>query len=145
MEYTNLMNLLSKIGEEGKELYKAKLKSGAYASGKLYNNVKYRVNVNDNKITLTLYDLEKYYLNIENGRKAGGKMPPISIIRKWMKFKGLPDKPGAAYLIARSIAKKGIKPKPYIREISAKIKQDYSDDIKRALELDLKEQIKIIK
>lgn len=64
-------------------------------------------------------------------------MPPVKVIEKWMVTKGIPDKPGVAYAISRSIQRDGVKPKPYLREIKLKLK-DYNDDIKAALEQDLK-------
>jgi hypothetical protein len=139
MEWDNLVSTLNIIGEASKTEYKSKLKAGAYATGKLFNSVNYRVDVSETGIKLSFSGLEPYYINVENGRKAGSKFPPIAAIQKWMISKNLPDKPGAAFLITRKIAEKGIKPKPYIRDIKIKLKENYSDDINRAFKLDMEE------
>lgn len=144
MEYTNLIKILNTIGTEIRDKYKEKIKTGAYATGKLYNSVQYKVNVTDNSVKLSL-NLEDYWINVENGRVAGKKMPPISVIRKWMLSKSIPDKNGLAYLISRKISKKGIKAKPYLRQTKNEVIPNYMDDITKAINKDLKESIKTIK
>ena len=144
MEYTNLIKILNTIGTEIRDKYKEKIKTGAYATGKLYNSVQYKVSVTDSSVKLSL-NLEDYWINVENGRVAGKKMPPISVIRKWMLSKSIPDKNGLAYLISRKISKKGIKAKPYLRQTKNEVIPNYMDDITKAINKDLKESIKIIK
>lgn len=61
---------------------------------------------------------------VESGRRKGAKMPPPSKLLNWIKVKPIPrfrDKKGRfisyesqAFLIARSIGKKGIKPFPFM-------------------------------
>lgn len=142
MEYTNLEKTLSDIGKLIKDKYKEKIKQTAYATGKLFNSIDYRIEQKDNTITL-YFIAEKYYLNIENGRKAGSKMPPLTVIKKWMLTKGIPEKDGTAYAIARSIAKKGIKAKPELRDIRIKL-PSYKKELTAALELDFADAIKQI-
>lgn len=144
MEFTNLVELLNNIGQNAVTQYKNKIKKSAFATGQLFNSVKYRIDITENGIKLSLTDLPNYYINVENGRKAGGKFPPIEVIRKWMIVKKIPDKPGVAFLIARSISEKGIKPKPYLREIKAEIKNNYNDDLTTALKKDIELSIKNI-
>lgn len=144
MEYTNLIKILNTIGTEIRDKYKEKIKTGAYATGKLYNSVQYKVSVTDSSVKLSL-NLEDYWINVENGRVAGKKMPPISVIRKWMLSKSIPDKNGLAYLISRKISKKGIKAKPYLKQTKNEVIPNYMDDITKAINQDLKESIKIIK
>jgi phage gpG-like protein len=55
----------------------------------------------------------KYGKYVEFGRKPG-RMPPPSALIPWMKRHGIPA--SAAFLVARAIAKRGIKPKPYMHE-----------------------------
>lgn len=67
---------------------------------------------------------EEYGQWVESGRRPGGKMPPISKIEAWAKIKPLTqfrDKKGRyisnrsrAFLIARAIARDGIKPFPFL-------------------------------
>ena len=144
MEYTNLIKILNTIGTEIRDKYKEKIKTGAYATGKLYNSVQYKVSVTDSSVKLSL-NLEDYWINVENGRAAGKKMPPISVIRKWMLSKSIPDKNGLAYLISRKISKKGIKAKPYLRQTKNEVIPNYMDDITKAINKDLKESLKINK
>lgn len=140
MEHTNLIKILNTIGTEIRDKYKEKLKTGAYATGKLYNSVQYKVSITDSSVKLSL-NLEDYWINVENGRVAGKKMPPISVIRKWMLSKNIPDKNGLAYLISRKISKKGIKAKPYLRQTKNEVIPNYMDDITKAINEDLKESI----
>lgn len=141
MEYTNLIKVLEVIGAEVRDKYKDKIKTGAYATGKLYNSVQYKINITETAVKLSL-NLEDYWINVENGRAAGKKMPPVSVIRKWMLNKGIPDKNGLAYLISRKISKRGIKPKPYLKQVKNDVIPNYLDDISKALTNDLKESIK---
>lgn len=140
MEYNNLIKILNTIGTEIRDKYKEKVKTGAYATGKLYNSVQYKVSITDSSVKLSL-NLEDYWINVENGRAAGKKMPPISVIRKWMLSKNIPDKNGLAYLISRKISKKGIKAKPYLRQTKNEVIPNYMDDITKAINQDLKESL----
>lgn len=136
MEYIHLENKLSEIGAEVREKYKAKLKAnGVYATGKLFNSVDFKLTVKEREIELYFTALD-YWINIEEGRKPNSKMPRVEEIRKWMITRGIPDKPGTAFVIARSIAKKGIKPNPFLRETRVEI-QELVPSIKIALEKDL--------
>ena len=138
MEYKNLQNKLSEIGIEVKDKYKSKLKGeGVYATGKLYDSVNYKLTVKENVVELYFTALD-YWINIEEGRQPNSKMPPVDVIKKWMIVRGIPDKSGLAFVIARSIAKKGIKPNPFLRQTKIEIKE-LEPQIKLALEQDLKE------
>ena len=48
----------------------------------------------------------EYASVMEMGRKPGGKMPPVSVIAAWAHRKGIMI---SAFVLARSIARKGIK------------------------------------
>lgn len=54
-----------------------------------------------------------------------------------MVTRGIPDKPGLAFIISRSIAKKGTKPQPFLRDTKVEIK-NLTPSIKEALEKDMK-------
>ena len=141
MEYTNLIKVLNNIGKYATHKYKESLQSSdTYATGKLLNSIDYRIDISENGCKLSFL-AEKYYLNIENGRKAGGKMPPIAIIERWLKIKGITPRVGqslrsVAYMISRSISKKGIRPKPYLNNIKKSL-PEFHDDINEALKKDL--------
>lgn len=134
-KFDNLIKLLNKIGEEARDSYKEKLKKGdAIASGKLYNSVNYRVVSTGTGVRLE-FTLLDYWIHVEEGRKAGGKMPPISSIRSWMVTRGIPETPGGAYRIARAISKRGIKPRPYMKEVKKEIRS-WSSEIQKAIKSD---------
>jgi hypothetical protein len=57
---------------------------------------------------------------VEEGRRKGAKQPPSTAIKEWIQQKGI-SKPSKysldsfAFVIARSISRKGIKPRPFIQ------------------------------
>jgi phage gpG-like protein len=55
----------------------------------------------------------KYGKFVEFGRRPGRMPPPASLI-PWMKRHGIPA--SAAFALARAIAKRGIKPKPFMQD-----------------------------
>lgn len=99
------------------------VKKNKIAAGTLYNSVGFDVDPQ----TLII---EFYYANegkfVESGRRPNSKMPPITAIAKWAQQKRLPqfrDKKGRyisnearAFLLARAIAIKGIKPYPFFTD-----------------------------
>lgn len=136
MVYTHLEEKLAEIGAVIRDKYKSKLKAnGVYATGKLFNSIDFKLTVKEGEIDLSFVALD-YWINIEEGRKPNSKMPRVEEIRKWMITRGIPDKPGVAFVIARSIAKKGVKPNPFLRETRIEI-QELVPSIKLALEKDL--------
>lgn len=147
-QYPELMKTLIQIGKHNKTEYKANLQAkNKVASGKLYNSIDYRIELTDKGCKL-YFVAEKYYINIENGRKAGAKMPPVELIKRWMDIKGIKPRKGyslsgTAFIISRSISKKGIKPNPFLREIKKGLKE-YVDDIKIAVAKDLNKDIKVL-
>lgn len=75
-------------------------------------NFQYTVSFNNDVYQLTL-KLPAYWKFFELGRRPG-RMPPVSAIEKWIQTKKLiprtPRRNGAAWAIAKSIAKKGTIP-----------------------------------
>ena len=147
-QYPELTKVLTRIGKEVKNTYKSDLKDrNKIATGKLYDSINYRLEITDNKVKL-YFVAERYYINIENGRIAGAKMPPVAVIKRWMKIKGITPRKGqsingTAYVIARSIGRKGIRKNPFLREIKESL-PEHIDDIKRAIEKDLDASVKMI-
>lgn len=65
--------------------------------------------------------LNFYWRFVEGGRRAGAKMPPSDAILQWVrKYRiartGISEN-SLVYLIRRSIADKGIKPRPFLNTI----------------------------
>lgn len=140
MEYKNLIAELESIGELVAKTYKDKLKAGnSIATGKLYNSVDYSVEYTGESL-LVKFLAEDYYIYVEEGR-AAGKFPPIEVIQKWIIAKGIPDKPGLAFLISRKIATEGIKPKPYLRDITSNL-TNFTGRLESAIKQDIIEIIK---
>lgn len=133
MEYENLINTIKDIGEEIVKKYKSELKNkNKIASGKLYNSIDYKLEVTSNSIKL-IFISEDYFINVEDGRPAGKRMPPIDVIKKWCKQKGILEK--NAYAIARNISLKGIRKVPSLKE-SRNVSR-YTELIKKAIDKDI--------
>lgn len=112
--YSSLVNYANAVIMQAKSNL---VRNGSVAFGNLKNSISYRFDGD-----ILIFEAENYYYYVENGRKPG-KMPPPSKLEPWVKKKGLKfrDKRGrfithksTAFLIARSIGKKGIKPKPFL-------------------------------
>lgn len=90
-------------------------KEDKVASGKLLKSLDTRVIKTAMGTIYTIQLIAEDYLEyVDGGRRPNKKPPPIQAIRKWVRFKGIPL--NAAYPIARSIGKKGIKPTNVIQK-----------------------------
>lgn len=88
------------------------IKEGKVSSGRLVNSLSYEVIKDLESVTIQILG-EKYLKFVDEGRRPG-KMPPIGDIKKWViqkpvKFVGKTDDQ-TAFIIAKSIGKKGIVP-----------------------------------
>lgn len=59
---------------------------------------------------------QKYAVVVEKGRRPGAKMPPVAAIELWARR--VLGVTGLGFVIARSIAKKGIKPRPIFETVA---------------------------
>lgn len=143
--------VLEEMGIESIESFKQKMNSpdpySSNATYTLYNSANYKIVINNASLKLLFTAPDEYYdkttnkLWLEQGRKAGGPKPPISVIKKWVIDRSIPVAP---YLIQRSIAVKGIRPKPYIQEIRKELLLgDNIDKLTQAILDDVKELLKI--
>jgi hypothetical protein len=99
------------------------------ATGNLINSVRYTVN-SKGKIVFLFAEEGKY---VQSGRRKGARFPPPAAISKWIREKGIQGRgkdgrfitnKSLTYLISRGIAKKGIKPLPFMKMATkAAIKQ----------------------
>ena len=108
-------------------------KNGSIASSKLYNSLKWEVKQDVDKWILS-FKSEDYAKFVEVGRRAGAKKVPISKLREWVKYKGIPE--NKVWGIQTNIFKFGIKPKPFIKPAF----DQYKDDIIRAILKDIKSE-----
>jgi len=84
---------------------------------------KIKIEIRNSFIEVSIPD---YYIYVDSGRKAGSKMPPVLSIMRWIGNKGINPSGGIsrrqlAFIIARSIANKGIAPRPFIVALRAAI------------------------
>lgn len=105
------------------EIKKNLIKEDKIATGKLIKSLDYRTLRTVEGWTIQILG-EKYLEFVDKGRKPG-KQPPIGPILKWIqakpiKFVGKTDKQ-MAFIIARSIGKKGIVPTNVINKSIKKI------------------------
>lgn len=93
---------------------------GISSSGTLAASIKPIVTEQKGKATTLEIEMAAYAQFIEEGRRKGAKQPPSMAIKEWILQKGIrtPQKytlDGFAFVIARSISRKGIKPRPFIQ------------------------------
>jgi hypothetical protein len=97
------------------------IRNNKRASGRLINSIRY--SVAPNGTIKFMYAEEGKY--VEQGRRPGDRFPPPAPINRWIRQKGIKGiskdgKPisekSLTFLISRSIARKGIRPLPFIRD-----------------------------
>ena len=146
-QFEHLKAVLERYAIDVKDKYQQNLASdNATASGVLINSVKYILDFRENMFEVSL-SLAEYWKYVEYGRKAGGKFPPPSAIRKWIEVKpilprpmkngNLPTLNQLTYLISRSIAEKGIRPRGILEKSLEEINREYEEKISEALTQDL--------
>jgi hypothetical protein len=106
-----IKDLLEVIGIAYVESIQAELIRIGLQDSNIYDSISYTVS--DKGVII---NIPEYSTFIESGRKPLSKLPPISNLLRWMKLKRIA--PGnenkIVWAIAKSIAKKGIKPRPFI-------------------------------
>ena len=132
-------------------------------TGKLGKSLRYRVKAQGNSVSLSFTSSVEYASYIEQGVKGSGnierfKSPykfksknlPKGVVEGWIKSKKvkLRDKDGkfipmtksnirgAAYVIGRSIAEKGIRPREYMQDAIMETKNKFSKELVKGVALD---------
>lgn len=132
--------------------------------GKLLQSIDIKVKQEGSLLVFTL-SMEDYWKYVDEGRRAGSKMPPISAMLEFIKVRGI--KPNnikqvkvknktvrkavkqvnrdnalkqVAFAISKSIKKKGIKPTYFFSDV---INEDLYLEMRTDLELALKKDIEI--
>lgn len=116
------------------------------ASGNLEESIEERIRVGGFQILMA-----DYWEYVDEGRKAG-KFPPISKIEEWLKYPNVRDRirfgndkafgekerKTLAFLIARKIARKGIKGSKFFTKV---IESDIVDELAEALTVALADDL----
>jgi len=87
------------------------------ATGNLIQSITYQSQQTEEGASVTI-SVPGYGKFVDEGRKPGDKMPPVQPILAWIQARRIrtPEytQPQLAWAIAKSIAKRGIKPTPFI-------------------------------
>ena len=149
MEFTNVVQFLNDFGKELADKYQRKIvNDDSVASGKLLNSIRYIFNKNNTSFEISM-EMAEYWKYVEDGRKSG-KFPPISAIREWVKVKPviprpyngkLPTENQLAFLISRSISKKGIRPRPIFDDSLDDAMRDFENGLEDAFTKDVENEM----
>lgn len=74
------------------------------------------ISVDGNDDFIFNFYLNDYVQYIENGRRPNGKFPPVEPIVRWARSRGIPTDNSTIFLIRRSIARDGVKPRPFVEQ-----------------------------
>ena len=152
-DFKHTMKALNDFGNFIITNYKSQLEAEQMNNGELYRTISYSVSTGNSGwvISVSLADYWKY---IEYGRRPG-KMPPVSAIENWINVKQIiphsmtlksgkkviPTIPQLSFLIARSIGRRGIPPKPLFKNSFEAAKQQFIQVIEDAITQDIKENL----
>ena len=156
MKFSRTEALLNSFAQTIVNRYKDKISE--YSSGKLYKTIDYTITSNNDSYLVTI-NLESYWVFLERGRKAGAKMPPVSAIEEWIKVRKIIPRPVTlksgkqrvptvqqlAYVIARSISRKGIAPRPFMRESIEDTMKDFKSKLSAAVREDVLDNLDSLK
>ena len=79
------------------------------------------------KSRLEVWNKVKHAIFVEDGRRPGAAMPPLAPIAAWLRRHGA--NPRLAYVVARSIARRGIAPRPTLKTMNPLLLQLVHDEI----------------
>jgi len=103
---------------------------GKAASGSLIRSLEVEIVQDGGKSVIRLSAVD-YLRYVDQGRRPGGKMPPLQAISRWASIKGISQR--AVFPIARKIAKEGIKKTDVISKTITATEQRYSREFERQL------------
>lgn len=154
-DFKHTAKALAEFGQKIVDNYRAELEACNYQDGQLYKTLKYSVKM-DNSSWIISISLEDYWKYIENGRRAGAKMPPLSVIENWINVRQIiphsmtlksgkqviPTIPQLSFLIARKIARDGIPARPLFKNSFEAAKKQFLEVIKEAVKQDIEEGLR---
>ena len=150
MDNKYLKEQLDKLGKEVvADIVKQLLSADKKATGNLINSLRYEVLETVDGVILNILSLN-YLENIDKGRRPGAKPPPVRAIIPWVQARGIKFKNSSieqtAFVIARSIGIKGIKPLGIKQKVIDNIINNKIQLISQGYSKDILEQIdRIIK
>lgn len=123
------------------------------SSGKLASSLGFQITESPNGLTTKFTSSVDYAAIVHDGRKKNSRMPPIAPIVRWMKqkpvrlraqggqFRKQNEKAfrQAAFVIARSISRRGIKPFPFMAEAMNKEFDKLPDELAQAMVMDMED------
>ena len=122
---------------------------GKNATGNLINTLGTKVEINSQGASIAL-TFAKYGIFVNDGRRRGAKQPPMASILSWIQTKGIRPRNNVsinslAFMIARSISIKGIKPVKFIQFFNAQMvnptfRTNVNDNIRKDIENQLKKK-----
>ena len=153
-EFKHTIQAIDEFGRLIVDNYKAELEACGYQDGQLYRTLNYSVSTGTGGWVISV-SLEQYWKYIEAGRRAGAKMPPLDVIEKWINVRHIiphsmtlksgktviPSVKQLSFLIARSIGRRGIAPKPLFQNSFEAAKKQFIQVIKDAITQDIKENL----
>lgn len=150
IEYYNLEVVMNDFGKDYVTAIKRELRSeGKVASGELLNSINYKLIRKDDGFDIQITSKE-YLKYVDEGRRPG-RMPPSTKLIPWVRSKGIKMSTSKgkkmtdqqmAFVLAKSIGKKGIKATNILSETKAEVMAEYKDKISEAVAKDIKEYIK---
>ena len=152
-DFKHTMKALNDFGNFIITTYKSQLEAEQMNNGELYRTISYSVSTGTGGWVISV-SLAAYWKYVEYGRRPG-KMPPVSAIENWINVKQIiphsmtlksgktviPTIPQLSFLIARSIGRRGIAPKPLFQKSFEAAKQQFMQVIKDAITQDIKESL----
>ena len=145
LQFRNLKNQLDALGREYvAELTQQLISADKVASGQLINSLDYEVLETVNGLVLKII-ADDYLKFVDEGRRPG-KRPPQRAILKWIENRNIKIKKQTpaqtAFIISRSIGKKGIKPTNVLKKTQQAIFRNIQTLINKGIEIDIQEYIK---
>jgi hypothetical protein len=120
------------------------ISNGSLATGALARGISYQV-VDTEDGGATRITIPGYGEFVDKGRRAGAKMPPVQPIIDWVRVKRIKTPQitteQMGWAIAKSIAKKGIRPKPFIQNSIDFVLNNFVDQLDEAGKEDLNNAI----
>ena len=152
-DFKHTMKALNDFGNFIITNYKSQLEAEQMNNGELYRTISYSVSTGTGGWVISV-SLAEYWKYIEYGRRPG-KMPPVSAIENWINVKQIvphsmtlksgktviPTIPQLSFLIARSIGRRGISPKPLFKNSFEAAKREFLHIIEEAILADIKESL----